>query len=313
MINLKKLRLTALIILLLSLLALALPMLAGRIYKKLDIFSDSKNSDITLFLHEKGEKLELSFNEYLLGVLLAQIDGDHHRETLRAAVVASRSALLYMKGACRQLCKADSDYCNCESSFRYIGREAYEKDNGDSLSSKLFELIRESDGEILLYRDSYALALMHRSSYITTESSYEVYKRSYPYLEPVITAENPEIKEFFILESEILQKLGKYIGERYGAGIPLSPSLKLGRTGRVDSVNLCMCDIPVSEFTEIFGIPSRSFEIKEAYGGLVVTSYGIGDGVGMSLMGADKMCSDGFSYKDVLLYYFKDCKIISEN
>jgi stage II sporulation protein D len=311
--NLKKHRLTALIILLLSLLALALPMLAGRIYKKLDVFPVGKSSDITLFLHEKEEKIELSFNEYLLGVLLTQIDKDYHNETLRAAVVASRSALLYMKGACRHLCNADSDYCDCESSFRYIDREEYEKDNGSSLSNKLSEIIRESDGEILLYEDSYALALIHRSSYVTTESSYEVYKRSYPYLEPVITAEKPEIKEFFILESEILPKLGKYVGEKYGAGIPLSPSLKLSRTGRVDSVNLCMCDIPASEFTEIFGIPSRSFEIKEAYGGLVITSYGIGNGVGMSLMGADKMCSDGFSYRDVLLYYFKGCKIISEN
>lgn len=302
-----------LIILLFTLLAIALPMLAGKLYKRSNFFSEEKNSQITLFLHEKNEIIKLSQNEYLLGILLPQLNGEYHTETFRASVIAARSAMLYMKGACRELCGADADYCNCEGSFDYISREEYERNFGNSLSQMISEMIKETKGEVLLYQNSYALALMHRSSYITTESSFEVYGEAYPYLEPVITSEKPDIKEIFILDSEIPKKLGKYIGDRYDSGIPLSPTVKLNRTGRVDTVSICLCDIPVKDFMEIFGIASSSFEIEEAYGGLVITSYGIGNGVGMSLAGADKMCSEGFSYRDILLYYFKGCRIISEN
>lgn len=296
------------------LLATALPIIGADIYKN---FSNKiEDNRVTLYFHDSGKTDKMSHNEYILGILLSQIDRDYGEETLRAAAIAMRSASLYLRGACRELCYTDADYCDCQSNLPYTDREEYvEKhgENGNILVSALNRAIEDTDGEVLVYKNSYALALIHKSSYITTESSFDVFGKEYPYLEPVITPEKAEINEIFVLESELLSKLGSVFENMSTAGISVSPILKLNRAGRVESVNIYLKDIPSLEFAELFGLKSLCFEIDEAYGGLVIRTYGEGNGVGMSLEGAKNMSENEFSYNDILLYYFRGCKIVSEN
>ena len=55
------------------------------------------------------------------------------------------------------------------------------------------------------------------------------------------------------------------------------------------------------------------FEIEEVKSGYVIRSYGSGHGVGMSLAGAEKMCENSLTYREILLYYFRGCKMVSQN
>ena len=43
------------------------------------------------------------------------------------------------------------------------------------------------------------------------------------------------------------------------------------------------------------------------------TVTGYGHGVGMSLAGAEKMSENGLNYREILLYYFRGCKIVSQS
>ncbi len=314
MIYLKNLRLGILLMILFVLLATALPIIGSSIYKNFS--SKIEDSRVTLYFHDSGETVKMSHDDYILGILLSQIDEDYGEETLRAAAVALRSASLYLRGACRELCYTDADYCDCSSSLSYMCREEYIKkheEKGNILVSALSKAIEDTDGEVLLYKNSYALALVHKSSHITTESSFDVFGKEYPYLEPVITPEKAEINELFVLESELLNKLGSFFENMSTAGISASPVLRLNRAGRVENVNIYLRDISASEFAELFELKTMCFEIDEAYGGIIIRSYGEGNGVGMSLAGAKKMSENEFSYSDILLYYFRGCKIVSEN
>ena len=308
-IYLKNLRIGILLMILFVLLATALPIISAGIYKNFS--GKGENNEITLYFHESKTIERLTRDDYLLGLLLAHVDTKYGDETLRAAAIAMRSAALYLKGACGEICRAETDYCTCEGNLTYIKREEYIKthaENGEEHISRLMNAIKDTSGEILLYKNSYALALVHKSSHITTESSFNAFGRQYPYLEPVITSEKAEINEVFVLESELIKKLN----ERDFAGTAASPEIHLNNAGRVQSVKIFAKEITASDFAETFSLRSLSFDIEEAYGGIVIRTYGDGHDVGLSLDGAEKMSENGFSYDRILLYYFRGCKIISE-
>ena len=308
MIILKNIRIGILFLLLFILLATAFPIIGAKLYAS---FYNEASDNISMYLHSSGETVTMTQNEYIIGISLAQIDKIYPEEALKALAVAMRSVSLYLKGCCRELCYTDADYCDCENNMPFVSQEEFTKKfgaEGNEIVSSLVSAIQTTSNEFLQYKNSYALALVHKSSYITTESSFEAFGREYPYLEPVITPEKNEINEILVIESEFMRKLNISAFEQNA-----SPTIKLNRTGRVESVNIFPKNIPVSEFVEIFELRSTNFEIEKVLGGYIIRSYGSGHGVGMSLAGAEKMSEDGLSYKEILLYYFRGCKLIGQN
>ena len=313
MIVLKNIRIGTLLILLFILLATALPIISAKLYAN---FSEDISDNVTMYSHASGNTATMTQSEYILGISLAQVDKNYSEEVLKALAVAMRSASLYLKGCCKELCYTDADYCDCESNLPFIKREEFIKNHsnsGNDIITSMVSAIDMTSNEFLLYKNSYALSLVHKSSYITTESSFDVFKREYPYLEPVITPEKPEISEAFIIESELVRRLGEYFQNISVSGIKASPTVKLNRAGRAETVNIFLQDIPASDFAEIFKVKSMNFEIEEVLGGFIIRSYGSGHGVGMSLAGSQKMAEEGLTYGEILLYYFKGCKIVDEN
>ncbi len=313
MIVLKNIRIGILLMLLFILLATALPIISAKLYAN---FSEDPSDNVTMYSHSSGETVTMTQSEYILGISLMQVDKSYSEEVLRAVAVAMRSASLYLKGCCKELCYTDADYCDCESNLPFITREEFVEIYGNSGNDIIMSMVSAIDmtsGEFLLYKDSYALSLVHKSSYITTESSFDAFGREYPYLEPVITPEKPEISEILVIESELARRLGESFKNISVSGIKASPTVKLNRAGRAETVNVFLQDIPASDFAEIFKVKSMSFEIEEVLGGFIIRSYGSGHGVGMSLAGAQKMAEEGLTYREILLYYFKGCKIVDEN
>lgn len=308
----KNLRFGILLLLLFILLATALPIVGANLYRR--FLHKDEPETVSVYFHENNEYKSLHRDEYLLGVTLNVIDRKYSEETLNAAVIALRSACYYLKGACREGCGADADYCTCKFSLSYCDNEEYLQkhgSDGQKYIDSILHAIEETKGKYLLYENSYALALVHRSSYMTTQSAYEALGREYPYLESVITPEKAEISENYVLDIDLKRKLALYLNTAHSEDI--SPSLTLSRTGRVSSVSLYSCEISSEIFMDIFDLRSDFFEIEEAYGGIVIRTYGVGHGLGLSLAGAEKMVENGFYCTDVLSYYFRGCKIIDEN
>jgi len=72
----------------------------------------------------------------------------------------------------------------------------------------------------------------------------------------------------------------------------------------VGTKKLCGKDI-----REYFSLPSPFFEVTESSSEVVFTVYGRGHGVGMSQYSADYMARQGFTYKDILLHFYKGAEI----
>ena len=299
--------------LLFILLATALPIMGAKLYSN---FTEDNSDEITLYFHSSGETRKMTESEYILGISLAQIDKKYSEDTLKAVAVAMRSVSYYLKGCCKELCHTDADYCDCKNNMPFITKQTFIKAHGNSGSDTVKAMenaISATSGEFLQYKNSYALSLIHKSSYISTQSAFDAFGYEYPYLEAVITPEKAEISEIMVIESEFKRKLKVYLEDVSVSDIKATPSVNLSRSGRVESVSVFTKDISASDFAEIFDIKSMIFEIEEVKSGYVIRSYGSGHGVGMSLAGAEKMCENSLTYREILLYYFRGCKMVSQN
>ncbi|MBQ2251682.1 MAG: SpoIID/LytB domain-containing protein, partial [Clostridia bacterium] len=293
--------------------ATALPIMGAKLYSN---FTENTSDEVTLYFHSSGETRKMTESEYILGISLAQIDKKYSEDALKAVAVAMRSVSYYLKGCCKELCHTDADYCDCKNNMPFINKETFIKTHGNSGSDTVKAMenaISATSGEFLQYKNSYALSLIHKSSYITTQSSFDALGLEYPYLEAVITPEKAEISEIMVIESEFKRKLKGYLEDVSVSDIKATPTVNFNRSGRVESVSVFTKDISASDFAEIFDIKSMIFEIEEVKSGYVIRSYGSGHGVGMSLAGAEKMCENSLTYREILLYYFRGCKMVSQN
>ncbi|MFR5864860.1 MAG: hypothetical protein ACLUFV_06655 [Acutalibacteraceae bacterium] len=58
-----------------------------------------------------------------------------------------------------------------------------------------------------------------------------------------------------------------------------------------------------------FSLCSQRFDAVICDGALVVTTYGYGDGLGLSQYGAYLLAQNGQTYKDILLHYYRGAEI----
>ena len=64
-----------------------------------------------------------------------------------------------------------------------------------------------------------------------------------------------------------------------------------------------------SQVRQIAGLNSANFTVKVQGGDLVFSTVGYGHGVGLSQYGADHLARQGYSYEEILRYYYTDVTI----
>ncbi len=70
--------------------------------------------------------------------------------------------------------------------------------------------------------------------------------------------------------------------------------------------------IPASKVQEAFGLKSPAFSFEAYEGRIRILTKGIGHGLGLSLYGANRMASEGKSYREILAYYYSNITVSGE-
>jgi stage II sporulation protein D len=87
--------------------------------------------------------------------------------------------------------------------------------------------------------------------------------------------------------------------------------LSRNASGRIDTLSIIFdrgsINIAAVDFRKTVGysvIKSTSFEVRSSGENLVFSGVGYGHGVGLCQWGAKKRAEDGFSYREILTYYY---------
>lgn len=63
--------------------------------------------------------------------------------------------------------------------------------------------------------------------------------------------------------------------------------------------------------TDVSTLPSAAFAVEKQQGGFFLYGGGFGHGVGMSQNGAKALAGVGYSYEDILTFFYKKTKLVT--
>lgn len=241
--------------------------------------------------------LETELEEYVVGVVAAEMPAAFPEEALKAQAVAARTyQVRHMEaaGSSDVLYDVGQAYNTTEEQKKKWGK------NYGFYAAKIRKAVRETAGEIMIYEGEPILAAFHAQSGGKTEDAENVWSEAVPYLKSVDSSEDknaPDNQTTVKINAEtVAKKLG-------------SDELKiLSRTqaSYVDEVQVGEKVLTGRQVREKLGLRSANFSVAKKGGDLVFTVFGYGHGAGMSQYGASFLAEKGMTYRQILQHYYTD-------
>jgi stage II sporulation protein D len=245
---------------------------------------------------------ELDIEEYLKGVVAAEVPPDWKYEALKAQAIASRTYAIYEKKAAGNRLY---HILATEESQVYAGNKGEHPQTDRA--------VRETRGIVITYRGEIIPAFYHSSCGGHTENASELWGIDEPYLKGV-DCECQEISKYGLWEKRV--PLAQMIRAMRKEGYRLHDILDIGigditPAGRVKEVTI-LCGggkllVPAEDLRAALGttqIPSVFFELELSDQEAVFSGRGKGHGVGLCQWGAEEMALRGYDYKAILGHYY---------
>lgn len=283
--------------------------------KKPKVITTPKNL-VLVFDCVSNEVMELDLEDYVAGVVAAEMPGSFHIEALKAQALAARTyTLMRMKqyggNGCANHLGADictdSTHCQAYKDPKTLGKN-YEK---------VMEAVSTTKGEVIVYEHSLIDAVFHSTSGGKTENSEDVWANKMPYLRSVVS----EYED----SSPKLVTMQKINVDEFIAGLKsMDSGLKISKNtlknemkimersegGRITKIKIGNKIFTGKDIREKFGLNSSNFNFNFGKNEITFTVIGYGHGIGMSQYGADGMARNGSGYRDIIMHYYQGVEIV---
>ena len=268
--------------------------------KKENTEQNNKEEIIHMTLSSTNDIVELEMDEYLKGVVLAEMPASFSLEALKAQAVAARTYTTKKLNSQNHIC---DNPAHCQAWADPTLSEYYDK---------ISQAISETTSETLTYLGEPIEAFFHSSSGGKTENSENVWSAAKPYLISVDSPGEDEIMRSFystkeITYAEMKHKINNYKNKELISTTNLKNKIKiLSKTdgNRVKEIKIQNATLTGVEIRNIFELRSANFDIELKEKSIVFKVNGYGHGVGMSQWGAEVMARNGSNYKEILYHYY---------
>lgn len=272
----------------------------------------------TLLILDGGQWVQTDMQDYLVGVVAAEMPASFSPEALKAQAVAARSYAIYTSEGSKhgqgQVC---TDYKCCQAWNSQEQLKEKWGENYDEYMEKIRTAVEETRGEYLCYQGKAVFAAFHSSSAGATEDSGQLWAQL-PYL---VSVESPETEAnvpnyISSLSLSALDFRDSLLHAHPEADFTGDESTWIGEirrdgSGRVEAAVLGGVEMKGTELRSLFGLRSTAFELEYMSGSFKFTVTGYGHGVGMSQYGANVMAQQGESYRDILAHYYPGTELVS--
>lgn len=273
-----------------------------------------RDGEKTLTVLTPDGNKEMTLQNYLIGVVAAEMPAKFEAEALKAQAVAARTYAMHSIMSGSKHADKNADVCTDSSCCQaYVSDAEMKKNWGDNYKANLAKItaaVEDTDGEYLVSGGEPILAAFHSSSGGHTESSADVWGSALPYLvsvsSPETEADVPNFKTTMTAaaidfrdtilsahpEADFTGKAATWIGGTEKDG-----------SGRVKDVTIGGVKVTGEELRTLFSLRSTEFDL--VYNGSFTFSVtGSGHGVGMSQYGAETMAKQGSGCADILAHYY---------
>lgn len=283
---------------------------------------DYKQYDKIKVLHKDTNQIEeMPLDEYLLGVVSAEMPATFEQEALNAQAVVARTYTIYSithnNGKHGEADICDESTC-CQAWISKEDRMArWEENVRESNWQKIQLAINNTAGKIITYEGEVIDAFFHSNSGGMTEAPVNVWGgTNYPYLQAVETAGEDAYSQYsseVVLTKEEFKN--KISNKHSDFSIDYNDSkcieiLEYTESGRVKTIKIGNLNLSGVEVRTLLGLKSANFSVKIEGDNIKFEVKGYGHGVGMSQTGADSMAKGGSNYEDIIKHFYTGVEIV---
>ena len=282
---------------------------------------DYKQYNVIKLLHTKtGQIEEIPLDEYLYGVVSAEMPASFEAEALKAQAVVARTYTIF-KIQNNSSKHENSDICDdftcCQAWISKEERLAkWEQDKALEYWNKIVASVESTKGKIVTYEGKVINAFFHANSGGKTETTLNVWGGSnYPYLQTVATAGEDAYSQYL---SEVVINKEDFINkikEKYSnfsinfENENCFQVTEYTEAGRVKKIKIGNIELSGVEVRSLLGLKSANFNITIEKENIKFEVIGYGHGVGMSQTGADSMAKQGSNYDEIIKHFYTGVEI----
>lgn len=286
---------------------------------------------VRVHLTRTGKIETVPLEQYVTGVLAAEMPADFELAALKAQAIAARTYIVrrLAMDETGDMAGRAADVNDTTAHQAYLSRTvlmAWPEQGKAAQLAKLQEAVRQTEGIVMTFRGQPITAAFFSSSGGYTENSEEYWSLKVPYLRSVASPWDaqihPESKETVELPlSQLYRKLGQPVPKTVQSAIAVfaqeegkkEMKLKVDKlfqilswtTGRrVKEIRIGEKTYSGRELREKLELRSSQFTLALSGDKVKITTYGYGHGVGMSQWGANGMAKQGFTTTQILKHYY---------
>lgn len=251
-----------------------------------------------------GETVNMQLEEYVIGVVLAEMPASFEIEALKAQSVAARTyALKTCTDGKKHAGAVCTSYQCCQA---YMSQEDYlQRGWSDKYIQRVYEAVSATEGQVLTYDGKLIRATYFSCSGGSTEDAMAVWGRDYPYLQSVKSPGEEET----VYYTDTKEFTPEDFQDALGVALSGQPQSWFGQItytqgGGVDTMQIGGVTYRGTTLRSLLGLRSTVFQIVVTQERILFETKGYGHRVGMSQYGADAMAMEGSDYAQILAHYY---------
>ena len=271
---------------------------------------------ITLYVAETGQVKEIALEEYLYGVVAAEMEVDWPVEALAAQAILARTFTL------EKISQGGVPARGTDASTNIEEFQAY---NEDKINDSVRKAVDSTRGQVVKYKGKLIKAWFFADGGGKTAASAEeglgYTKEPTPYIQsvedPGFKVTDPENKSWQATFSigEVQKAIQQINGSPPGSitGVEI---VEKGPSGRATKIKFGDAVVSAPALRLALGNDKMRSTLLTGIslqgGNIVMQGKGYGHGVGMSQWGARALAEQGKSPQEIIKYFFKDVEIVRE-
>lgn len=271
--------------------------------------------EVAVFRTAQSKVENIPLNEYLIGVVAAEMPAKFELEALKAQALTARTYYVkQMVGGATTGLPNGAHVTDTTAHQVYLNKEELKrewKEQFEQKYAKVRHAVEETDGQILTYDGEPIEASFFSTSNGYTENSEDYWPNEIPYLRSVKSSwdtASPKYTEQKIIPiSDFENRLGVKLTDRNQVG----KITKRTAGNRVGEVEIGGKVLSGRDVRDALGLNSSDFQWHAKGDNIVIETKGYGHGVGMSQYGANGMAAEGKTYKDIVEYYYQGVEVAS--
>lgn len=253
-----------------------------------------------------GSVEEMDMDDYLTGVVLAEMPASFETEALKAQAVVART---YTRKAYETGGKhGNGSVCtNATCCQAYLSSEDYLAKGGTQEElEKIRSAVEDTSGFVLTYEGELIEATYFSCSGGSTEDAVAVWGTDYPYLQAMPSPGEENAAH----HTDIVTFTPQQFQNALGVMLKGSPQGWFGLTTYTEGGGVAVMTIGGEAYTgtqlrALLNLRSTAFAVSADENAITITTKGYGHRVGMSQYGADAMAVAGSSFGEILAYYYQ--------